>query len=188
MSEVQHQAANRGVTATGATPAIAGTVPARTPLVGTVAFTSDGELAARVFGLLEDGKPPADIVREQQLPPNAVLALTEQWTRLRAAGRPGERPLPEQLRALRGDVEALRQQVGEHLEQLLPYAFSEERSRLEALRQEVQRAVSSLASRVANLEAAVAGHAQRLASLESATSTFDLRLAMSSAMGAVPWR
>jgi len=188
LAEVQHQAVSRSATATSATPASAGTVPARTPVAGAVAYASDGELAARVFGLLEDGKPPADIVREERLAPAAVLALADQWTRLRAVGKLGERPLPEQVRGVRAAVEALEAQTREHFEETLPHAFAEERNRLERLRQEAQRAASALSSRVASLEAAIAAQAQRIASLESTLSVMDARIALVGLAGGLQWR
>lgn len=104
LSEVQNHASERGPGVNGA-PSSAGTVPARVPVARSMALVSDGDLASRVFGLLDEGLGPAEIVRQEHLSPPVVLSLSDQWTRLRATGKASDVPVRDQLGGLRRKVE-----------------------------------------------------------------------------------
>jgi hypothetical protein len=48
-------------------------------------FAADGEIAAEVFALLDDGLNPVDVVRRMRVSPEVVEHLQTQWVRMRRA-------------------------------------------------------------------------------------------------------
>jgi hypothetical protein len=52
---------------------------------------SEGPIAAAAFELFDQGKNPADVVKELQLPPRTVLELWRQWAQMRGGFTVGAR-------------------------------------------------------------------------------------------------
>jgi hypothetical protein len=83
-----------------------------------------GDVAADVFSMFDDGVHPVDVVKRLRLPPDVVVALSEQWARMReafivgaddarelariAASRRRPTTADEVISAFRDRVEALR--------------------------------------------------------------------------------
>lgn len=86
-------------------PALAGNLPANGKVAGHMAH-ADGEIAARVFALLDEGIAPGEIVRRERLPPQAVLDIHRQWQTLRDLGSEAKKlPVDARLRELSSAVE-----------------------------------------------------------------------------------
>lgn len=164
LPEVQKHASERGPGATGA-PTIAGTVPARAPLAQNMALLSDGDLAARVFGLLDDGHGPAEIVRQERLAPAIVLGLSEQWTRLRAAGKPGDVPVRDQVVGLRRKLDTMDELLNKLIDLDLGIAFGDVHQEATRLRAEFAGAVDGVAQRLGILEQRIASNERAWAQL-----------------------
>lgn len=159
LAEALKLAGNR-VTAPPTGPASAGTGPWRAPGAGTLAPVNDGELSARVFTLLSEGTRPEQIVMEQHLPPVQVLAIADQWARLRAAGKPGGPTLPEQVKANRDDINAVSRQLDTLVNEQLPATFGEHSNETNQLKREINAGFQAVMGRLQRVEQILASMPQ----------------------------
>ena len=67
---------------------------------------ADGDLAARVFELLEAGLGPTEIVKRERLAPPLVRTIYRDFKALRDLDRESKTPLENSLQELRGEFEA----------------------------------------------------------------------------------
>ncbi len=151
LAEVLKLAGNRvPVPATGV--ASAGAVPARATGGAAVASVNDGELSSRIFTMLGEGARPEQIVIDERLTPSVVLSIAEQWSRLRAAGKPGGPTLPEQVKANRDDLQALSRQFDTLVNEQLPVTLGEHSNETNQLKREVNEGVQAVMVRLQRLE------------------------------------
>jgi hypothetical protein len=66
----------------------------------------DGDLAAKVFELLESGLGPTEIVKRERLAPSLVRSIHREFKALRDLDRDSKTPLETSLQELRSEFEA----------------------------------------------------------------------------------
>src|SRR5712692_4497185 len=79
---------------------------------------ADGDLAARVFELLEAGLGPTEIVKRERLAPPLVRTIYRDFKALRDLDRESKTPLETSVQELRAEFEAFRREVAMELSRL----------------------------------------------------------------------